>query len=540
MRVTMIIASLLISQVLVLNAGAVDLASAGTALSNSRPTITDRNGVTLATDIGLPSLYATPGMVLDADAAAQKLHSVLPELDPKSLRHKLAGAGGFIVLRRNLPALVAEEIRALNIQGLTLVDESQRFYPFGEEAAFVTGWVNIDQQGMSGIELHLDDDGLATLQTSGKAKPETIKPVSLSIDLRVQNAMYDQLADALTRYQAIAASGVMMNIKTGEIIAMVSLPSFDPNRPGTIDELHNGEQNQRFNRITSGIYELGSTFKTATLAAALDAGAIKLTDTVDATDPIKFGRVTIDDYQGKHRVLTVPEVFKFSSNIGTIKIMQAMGKDQFRAFLTKMAFDEPAPLELREMRPPNVPKTLSEIGAATASFGHGLEVSPLHMVRAYAALVNDGMMVEPTLFPRSEEDAAKSAKQVVSAETSARVRYLLRLNALEGSGTRANMFADGYRIGGKTGTAEKVVGNTYDADRTLAIFASAFPMEAPLYAMVILIDEPKPEDDQSGVTGGWNAGEVTGRLVTVVAPMLGIEPYSGDEIDSSLLPSELM
>ncbi len=540
MRITAVLAGVLISQVLVLNAGAFDLDPASAVLISSRPTITDRNGVTLATDIGLPSLYATPGMVLDADAAAQKLHAVLPELDLKSLRHKLAGAGGFIVLRRNLPAVVAEEIRALNIQGFTLVDESQRFYPFGEEAAFGTGWANDEQQGMAGIEQHLDDDGLATLRASGQAAPETIKPVTLSIDVRVQNAMYNELVDALARYKAIAASGVMMNVRTGEIIAMVSLPSFDPNRPGTIDELHNGEQNQRFNRITSGIYELGSTFKTVTFAGALDAGAIKLTDTVDATDPIRFGRVTIDDYQGKHRVLTVPEIYKFSSNIGTIKVMQALGKDQFRAFLTRMGFDQPVPLELRDMRPPNVPKTFSDVLAATATFGQGISVSPLHMVRAYAALVNDGMMVEPTLFPRSEEDAAKSAKQVVSAETSARVRYLLRLNALEGSGTRANMFADGYRIGGKTGTAEKVVGNTYDADRTLAIFASAFPMEAPLYAMVILVDEPKKEDDQAGVTAGWNAGEVTGRLVKVVAPMLGIEPYSGDEIDSSLIPSELM
>jgi len=187
-----------------------------------------------------------------------------------------------------------------------------------------------------------------------------------------------------------------------------------------------------------------------------------------------------------------------------------------------------------------VPKTFSDVLAATATFGQGISVSPLHMVRAYAALVNDGMMVEPTLFPRSEEEAAKSATQVVSPYTSARVRYLLRLDALEGSGNRMNMFADGYRMGGKSGTAEKVVGQAYSPDKTLAVFASTFPMEAPLYAMVILIDEPKPEDDQSGVTGGWNAGEVTGRLVKVVAPMLGIEPYSGDEIDRSLIPSELM
>ena len=164
----------------------------------------------------------------------------------------------------------------------------------------------------------------------------------------------------------------------------------------------------------------------------------------------------------------------------------------------------------------------------------------MHMVRAMAGFVNDGLMVEPTLYPRTEQEAVKRATLVVSPETSARVRYLLRLDALEGSGKRMNVIADGYRMGGKSGTAEKVVGQAYSPDKTLAVFASTFPMEAPLYAMVILIDEPKPEDDQSGVTGGWNAGEVTGRLVTVVAPMLEIEPYSGDEIDSSLIPSELM
>jgi cell division protein FtsI (penicillin-binding protein 3) len=399
--------------------------------------------------------------------------------------------------------------------------------------------VNIDNQGTMGIEKHLDDDGLAMLQSVGLARNAEMTPVDLAIDLRVQHVMYDQLNDALTRYKAIAAAAVMMDIRTGEIVGMVSLPDFDPNAPSTLFEDYNGQKNQRFNRITSGIYELGSTFKTVTVAAALDAGAVKMTDQFDARYGIKFGRFTIDDFHGKHRVLSLPEVYKYSSNIGTIRVMQAMGKDNFRNFLTRTGFDTSVPFELPEMRAPTVPKQFSEIVAATSSFGHGLSISPLHMARAMAGFMNEGCMLPPTIYKRSEAEARPLCQQVVSPQTSKDIRYLMRLNALEGSGTRMNKFANGYRVGGKTGTAEKVVGRAYSASKTLAVFASGFPLDNPRYAMVVLVDEPQSENPQSGHTAGWNAGEVTGRIVQRIAPMLGISPDFSQSLDDELVPAEL-
>ena len=275
------------------------------------------------------------------------------------------------------------------------------------------------------------------------------------------------------------------------------------------------------------------------MAGALDAGAVKITDQFDARFGIRFGRFTIDDFHGKHRVLSLPEVFKYSSNIGTIRVMQAMGKENYRAFLTRMGFDQRVPFELPEMRLPTVPKELSEVGAATASFGHGLSVSPLHMVTAYAAFVNGGNYIAPSLYKRSVQEARPLYRQVLQPQTSAAIRYLLRLNALEGSGSQMNKEAQGYRVGGKTGTAEKVVEGRYSSSKVTNFFGSAFPLDDPRYAMVIMVDEPQAENPQSGTTAGWNAGAVTGRIVQRVAPMLGIAPDFSEIIDQNLVPPEL-
>jgi cell division protein FtsI (penicillin-binding protein 3) len=294
-------------------------------------------------------------------------------------------------------------------------------------------------------------------------------------------------------------------------------------------------EKDRFNRITAGVYELGSTMKTVTMAGALDSGRVSIRDTFDARFGVHFGRFTISDFHGKNRILSLPEVYKYSSNIGTIKVMQQMGKDAFRDFLTTLGFDKPAPIELPERRLPSVPAKFSEIVAATASFGHGMSISPLHMARAMAGFVNGGNMPVPTLYKRSLEDAQADYKRVISEKTSEQIRYLMRLNALEGSGTRMNKFAAGYRIGGKTGTAEKVVNGRYSSAKSLAVFASAFPLDEPRYALVILVDEPKAENPQSGRTAGWNAGEASGRIAQRVAPMLGISPDFDPALDKALL-----
>ncbi len=502
-------------------------------ITASRPAILDRNGLELAVDIRVPSLFAEPRRIIDVEEAAQAIHSVLPEINIDWLRQRLTGDKGFVWVKRELTPAIQERIMQLGIPGLDFVTESKRFYPGGTESSHILGAVNIDNQGIAGMEKDMDDEGVALLQSIGLARGNELQPVNLSIDLRVQHAMHDVLTDALSRYRAIAAAGVMMDVRTGEILGLVSLPDFDPNNPVTALE------KDRFNRITSGIYELGSTFKTITMAAALDSGKVRITDSFDARFGVRFGRYTIDDFHGKHRVLTVPEIYKYSSNIGTIKVMQTLGKDEFRAFLSKLGLDKVAPLELPERRMPTVPAKFSEIVAATASFGHGLSISPMHMLRAVAAFVNDGNMVEPTLYRRTMAEARETYERVVSEDTSEKIRYLMRLNALEGSGTRMNRFAAGYRTGGKTGTAEKVVNGRYDSSKTLAVFASAFPLDNPRYALVILVDEPKDENAQSGHTAGWNAGEATGRIVQRVAPMLGISPDFSDMLDQNLVPVEL-
>jgi cell division protein FtsI (penicillin-binding protein 3) len=502
-------------------------------ITATRPAILDRNGLELAVDVRVPSLFAEPRRIIDVDEAAAAVHSVLPDLSIDWLKQRLTGDKGFVWIKRELTPAIEDKIMQLGIPGLDFLTESKRFYPGGNEAAHIVGAVNIDNQGIAGMEKAMDDEDVALLQQVGLARGNELAPVNLSIDLRVQHVMHDVLTDALSRYRAAAAAGAMMDIKTGEILGLVSLPDFDPNNPGS------ALQKDTFNRMTAGIYELGSTMKSVTIAGALDSGKVKITDTFDARFGVRFGRFTITDFHGKNRILTLPEVYKFSSNVGAIHIMQQWGKENFRAFLHKMQFDVPEPLELPERRNPVVPKTFSDIVAATASFGHGLSVSPIAMLRAMGAFANNGVMVRPTMYKTSLADAEKTYQQVISPETSAEMRYIMRLNANEGSGSRMNMLAQGYRAGGKTGTAEKVVNGRYDTSKVLSLFASVFPLDNPRYAMMILVDDPHTEPGQGGHTAGWNAGEATGRIIARVAPMLGISPNFDPMLDNNLVPPEL-
>lgn len=502
-------------------------------ITATRPPILDRNGLEMAVDIRVPSLFAEPRRIIDVEEAVQKLRTVLPDLDEAWLRNRLTGDKGFVWVQRELSPVIQDRVMRLGIPGIDFITESKRFYPGMNEASHILGSTNIDNQGIAGIEAHMDGENVALLQDLGLARGNALAPVELSVDMRVQHVMHEQLIDALERYKAVAAAGVMMDIHTGEIIALASLPDFDPNQPAS------ALVKDSFNRITAGIFEPGSIFKTVTMAGALDSGAVSVSDQFDARFGIRFGRFTIDDFHGKHRILSLPEVYKYSSNIGTIRIMQAMGKEDYRAFLTRMGFDKRVPFELPEMRLPTVPKDFSEVGAATASFGHGLSVSPLHMVAAYAAFANGGNLVPPTLYKRDIADTEPLYQRVLQPSTSDALRYLMRLNALEGSGSQMNKAAQGYRVGGKTGTAEKVVDGRYSASKVTNFFASAFPLDNPRYAMVIMVDEPKAENPQSGTTAGWNAGTVTGRIVQRVAPMLGIAPDFSEVLDQNLVPPAL-
>lgn len=503
------------------------------AIEASRPAIVDRNGIEMAVDIRVPSLYAEPRRIIDVEEAAQALRRALPDLDIEWLRNRLTGDRGFVWIKREITPALRDEIMNLGIPGVGFLTESRRFYPAGTEVAHVLGGVNIDNQGIAGIERSIDADGVAELQSIGLARGQALTPVALTIDVRVQHAMVSELRDALARYKSIAAAGVVLDVRTGEVLALASLPDFDPNNPASA--LLEG----RYNRITAGNFELGSVVKTVSFAAALDAGAVSLLDSFDSRQPVRFGRYAINDFRGQNRILTVPEIFRYSSNVGTIQMVQQLGKENYRAFFSRIGFDKPLFTELPEVTPPNVPSEFSEVVAATASFGHGFSISPLHMARALAAFVNGGYLLTPTFYPRSQAEALAQATRVISQATSDRLRYLLRLNAVTGSGTRMNAVAAGYRVGGKTGTAEKVVNGRYGTGKNLNVFVTAFPMENPRFVMLVMVDEAEPENPQSGNTAGWNAGEVSGRIIARVAPMLGVAPDAFEPLEQALVPPEL-
>ena len=502
-------------------------------ITATRPPILDRNGLEMAVDIRVPSLYAEPRRIIDIEEAVHKLRTVLPDLSENWLRQRLTGDKGFVWLQRELTPAIQERIMRLGIPGVEFLTESKRFYPGMSEASHILGSTNIDNQGIAGIEKHMDTEDVALLQELGLARGNALTPVELSIDMRVQHIVHEEVVDAMTRYQAIAAAGVMLDIHTGEVIALASVPDFDPNVPAS------ALVKDSFNRITAGIYELGSTFKTITIAGAIDSGSVSINDQFDARFGIRYGRYTIDDFHGKHRILSVPEIYKYSSNIGTIRVMQAMGKDNYRDFLTRMGFDKRVPFELPEMRLPNVPNNISDISAATMSFGHGLSVSPLHMAVAMGAIANGGNYIAPTLYKRSLEQAEAQYVRVLKPETSADMRYLMRLNALEGSGSQTEKVSKGYRIGGKTGTAEKVINGRYSANKDFNVFAAVFPMDAPRYALVVVVDEPQRENPQTGTTAGWNAGMMSGRIIQRSAPMLGVAPDFSEALDQGMRPPQL-
>ena len=495
----------------------------------SRPTISDRNGVPMAFDIRVPSLFAEPRRIIDVEEAAAAIKSVLPELDEGWLRARLDGEGGFAWIARELTPLQQIDLMRKGIPGLDFLSETRRVYPAFRQASHVLGAVNVDNAGIAGIEAHIDQlYGLDVLHDTGLGRGAALEPVVLSIDMRVQNILHWELGEALDRYQAVAAAGTVIDVHTGEVVGLVSLPDFDPNRPATM--LKEG----RFNRITAGKFEPASIFKPITVAGALDSGVVTLTDQVDASSPVRFGKHSISDYYGKNRRLSIAEVLTYSSNIGTVRIAERIGPTEFRAFLGRMGFDTVSPIELPERTASVIPASLSEVALATVSFGHGLSVTPIQMLTATAALVNGGYLVRPTLLKRNN-DAEIARQQVISETTSIKMRYLLRLNALQGSARRANTLAQGYRLGGKTGTAEKVVAGRYSSEKVTTFFSSVFPLDAPRYAMVVMVDEPQREKPGTGRTAAYNAGDISGRIIQRIAPMLGVLPAEWNNIPESTL-----
>ena len=474
-----------------------------------RADITDRNGIVLATSLPTASLYADPSEILDAPAAARRLGVVLPDLDAARTRAKLASKRRFVWLRRNLTPKQQHQVNRLGIPGIYFRRTERRIYPHGFEAAHILGLTDVDGNGIAGIERQFD----RVLRSAGE-------PVALSIDLRLQAMLREELVATVADFRALGAAGVVLDVHTGEVLALVSLPDFDPNDPGA------AKGKAPFNRVTKGVYELGSIFKLLTAAMALDSGTVTLAGGYDASKPIRIARFTITDYHPKNRWLSVPEILVHSSNIGAAKMAVDVGTKTQRAYLKRFGLLRPAGVELPEVGTPLAPSPWREINTMTISYGHGIAVSPLQMVSAVATVVNGGIRHRPTVIRHEGETVAGT--RVLSPKTSRQMRGLMNLVVSRGTGKNARV--PGYRVGGKTGTAEKAASRGYRRRALISSFVAAFPIDDPKYAMLILVDEPKGNKRTYGyATGGWVAAPAIGRMVRRMAPLMGIAPAAEEE-----------
>ncbi|CDZ33274.1 penicillin-binding protein 2 [Neorhizobium galegae] len=494
----------------------------------SRPDLVDRNGAVLATDIRTVSLFAEPNKIIDADEVIEKLATVLNDLDVKGTYSKLTSNSRFQWLRRQLTPKQQSQILALGIPGIGFRPEKRRFYPGGPTAAHVVGYVNIDNRGVAGMERYVDNQGLADLAAVGMTSSQPLEPVKLSIDLRVQSIVRDVVTEAISKYSSIGAGAVVLDVHTGEIVAMASAPDFDPNNPAE------GGEEGWFNRMSNGTFEMGSTFKSFTIAMGLDSGKVNLQSTFDARFPIRIGGFTIKDFHGKGRVLSVPEIFQYSSNIGTAKIADTVGIEGHKDFLTKLGLLTKMHTELPEVASPSQPREWKKINSVTISFGHGVSTTPLQTAVAGAALVNGGKYIPPTFLPRNRAEADKVATQVLKPSTSKDMRFLFEWNGANGSGRNARVA--GFNVGGKTGTADKVVNGRYAHDKNFNAFLAAFPMDNPQYVVLTFCDEPKTDKGNGAALAATSAAPMVKEIITRAAPILGVKPKFGND-GSALLVS---
>lgn len=513
--VFLVIAARLVAVTLLPDGADASVAAPAKIKTTDRADIVDRNGVVLATSLTTASLYANPSQVQDPDEAAELLNSVLPDLNIASTAAKLDTDRGFIWLKRNLTPRQQQAVNRLGIPGIYFQAETKRVYPQGNLTAHLIGFSDVDSRGLAGVEKSFDD-----LLQGGE------RPLQLSVDVRVQHILHEELSHAIAAFNGIGGAGIIMDLKTGEILALVSLPDFDPVRPGDASD------DTRFNRTTLGLYEMGSTFKIFNTAIALDSGTATLADGFDATKPIRIGGFSINDYKGKHRFLSIPEIFTYSSNIGSAKMADLFGAEVQQAYLKRFGLMDKSPVELPEVGEPfyPAPNQWKRINTMTVSYGHGISVSAIQLITAVGAVVNHGILREPTLLKR-EPGEVPDGVQVVSEQTSEQMRQLMRLVVQIGTGKKAN--APGYLVGGKTGTADKQKGRGYAENSRLASFVAAFPMNDPRFAIVAMVDEPKPNATSHGyATAGWVTAPVIGAVVQRIAPLYGLKPVPDDALEA--------
>lgn len=485
--------------------------------SRMRADVVDRNGKLLATSLKTSSLYANSKVVIDPAESARKLVTVIPGLDVKDVEAKLSSGKGFVWLSRHLTPTKQAEVIRLGIPGLYFQKDERRVYPHGHLFSHLIGFTDIDNKGIAGIERYFDD----------KLRTEN-EPLRVSLDLRVQHILRDELVRGIEKFKAQGAAGIIMDVKTGEVIAMASLPDFDPHRTGAFSQ----NPEAFFNRTTLGTYEMGSSFKILNTALALDSGTAKIHDEYDVTVPLQIGRFRITDYHASDHWMNVAEIFVKSSNIGSAKLALEAGAEIQQNYFKALGLLDPVSLELPEVGNPLLPKKWSKVTTITASYGYGISVTPLQLVRAVAGIVNKGMMVQPTLLV-AEEGAKNIEKvRVVSEETSDKMRKLLHMVVAEGTGRKARV--KGYQVGGKTGTANQTSDGKYKKGQNNTSFISAFPMQDPQYVVFIMVDRPQGIKETYGFNaGGWNAAPIAGNIIRKAAPILAVHPVREDKKDGA-------
>ncbi|KQM67532.1 peptidoglycan glycosyltransferase [Sphingomonas sp. Leaf17] len=491
-----------------------------------RGDIVDRNGAPLARTIDAWTIAVHPKKLIgDPTDIAQKLAELMPDRGDQPTFYRLLTSGrNFAYLQRRASPALVEAVNAIGEPAIVFDRETQRLYPQSSLAAHALGFLSTDGHGMSGMERVLDDR-LTNPALNGA-------PVALSIDTRVQAAMESELGRAMNTFSARGGGGIVLDVATGEVIAMVSLPTFNPNRVGMA-----GSEQLR-NVTTQSVFELGSTFKPITMATAMDTGVVtSMARRFDATHPLQVGGYTIHDERGDpKRWLNMAETLIYSSNIATARVADEVGPQRMQTMFRKLGFDTKPDIELREKGGPLWPKYWARTTTMTTAYGHGIAVTPLHLASAYAALVNGGIWRPATLLKVAPGHAPKG-RRVISEQTSARMRQMLRLIVQRGTGRKGD--APGYRVGGKTGTAEAAVAGGYDRSRNVATFAAAFPMDAPRYVVLAMLDSPLGTKETFGwKTAAWNTAPVVGRTIARVGAMLGVVPQERQDIDvSDILPT---